>query len=113
MGTRREPERPRQLRRYAASPGPRPSGTVRPWETDGPAHRIRITRDPVAIVREIIEASDGVERSVVVMLAEDEGLTRATAGTTIDRLVREGSVRSARGPDGEEVYAWEPRARAR
>ncbi len=84
-------------------PDPRPVEEPRLWR------RVRLprgTRDPVAVLRRIIEPSDGVERSVVEMLAEEEGVGRALVAATLDRLRRDGSLRAERGPDGEEVLAW-------
>lgn len=43
---------------------------------------------------------------MVEQLAEDEGVDRATVQRTIARLRAEGAIRSERGADGEEVYAW-------
>lgn len=71
--------------------------------------RIRVTapgRDPAEVLRTIIEPCDGVERSVVEMLAEEEGIDRQTVGTTLERLRRTGALRAERGADGEEVLAW-------
>ncbi len=78
--------------------------------------RARSTRAPppepdaVAVLRGIIEPADGVDRSTVELLAEEEGVPLARARSTLDRLVAEGTVRSETGADGEEVLAWSTRA---
>ncbi len=66
--------------------------------------------DAVAVLRGIIEPADGVDRSTVELLAEEEGVPLARARSTLDRLVAEGTVRSETGADGEEVLAWSTRA---
>lgn len=95
------------------APGPSvvPATTRRAAEGDPVRlwRRIRVTapgRDPAAVLRTIIEECDGVERSVVEMLAEEEGIDRQTVGTTLERLRRTGALRAERGADGEEVLAW-------
>jgi hypothetical protein len=62
--------------------------------------------DPVAVLREVIEASDGVDRGLVEMLAEERGLPLEVVRSTLERLKADGSVRAGRGSDGEEVLAW-------
>ncbi len=64
--------------------------------------------DPVAVLREVIEASDGVDRGLVEMLAQERGVPLETVRSTLERLKADGSVRSGRGSDGEEVLAWSP-----
>ncbi len=67
--------------------------------------------DPVAVLREAIEPSDGVDRGLVEMLAEERGLSREVVQATLERLKVAGTVRSGRGADGEEVLAWSEPAR--
>ncbi len=43
---------------------------------------------------------------MVELLAEEEGVDRATVRATLERLCRDGMLRAERGPDGEEAYAW-------
>lgn len=62
--------------------------------------------DPVAVLREVIEPSDGVDRALVEMLAEERGLAPEVIGRTLERLKEEGTVRSDVGPDGEESLTW-------
>ena len=62
--------------------------------------------DPVTVLREVIEPSDGVDRGMVEMLAEEQGLSREVTRATLERLKAEGTVRSGPGNDGEEVLAW-------
>jgi hypothetical protein len=62
--------------------------------------------DPVAILREVIEPSDGVDRALVEMLAEERGLAPGVVHETLERLKADGKVRAGRGFDGEEVFAW-------
>ena len=62
--------------------------------------------DPVTVLREAIEPSDGVDRGLVEMLAEERGVPLELARATLQRLKAEGAVRSGRGSDGEEVLAW-------
>lgn len=62
--------------------------------------------DPVAILRETIEPSDGVDRGLVELLAEERGLSLEVVRATLERLKANGTVRAGRGSDGEEVLAW-------
>jgi len=62
--------------------------------------------DPVAVLREAIEPSDGVDRGLVELLAEERGVPLDVLRTTLERLKAEGTVRAGRGSDGEEVLAW-------
>jgi len=62
--------------------------------------------DPVAVLREVIEPSDGVDRAVVEMLAEERGLAPSVVHATLERLKENGTVRAGPGFDGEEVLAW-------
>ncbi len=62
--------------------------------------------DPVAVLREVIEPSDGVDRALVEMLAEERGLAPEVVRATLERLKADGTVRSGRGFDGEEALAW-------
>jgi hypothetical protein len=62
--------------------------------------------DPIAVLRETIEPSDGVDRGVVELLAEERGIPLEVVRTTLERLKADGTVRAGRGPDGEEVLAW-------
>ena len=62
--------------------------------------------DPVAVLREVIEPSDGVDRGLVEMLAEERGVALEVVRSTLERLKADGTVRSGRGSDGEEVLAW-------
>ena len=62
--------------------------------------------DPVAVLRETIEPSDGVDRGLVELLAEERGLSLEVVRATLERLKAEGTVRAGRGSDGEEVLAW-------
>jgi len=64
------------------------------------------TPDPVAVLREVIEPSDGVDRALVEMLAEERGLGPEVVRETLERLKADGRVRTGRGFDGEEVFAW-------
>lgn len=63
-------------------------------------------QDPVEVLRSIIAPSDGVDRSTVELLAEEQGFDLVTVTRTLERLRRDGSLRYERGPDGEEVLAW-------
>jgi hypothetical protein len=68
--------------------------------------------DPVAVLREAIEPSDGVDRGLVELLAEERGVPLEVVRATLERLKADGTVRAGRGSDGEEVLAWaEPPAR--
>lgn len=66
--------------------------------------------DPETVLREVIEPSDGVDRALVEMLAEERGLGPEVVRETLERLKAEGRVRTGRGFDGEEVFAWVERA---
>lgn len=63
--------------------------------------------DPVAVLREVIAPADGVDLGLVELLAEEQGVPREVVHTTLARLKAEGTVRSGRGADGEEVLAWD------
>jgi hypothetical protein len=63
--------------------------------------------DPVATLRSIIEPADGADRATVELLAEEAGVPAATAKSTLDRLIANGSVASESDPDGSEVLSWE------
>ena len=65
--------------------------------------------DPVAVLRQIIEPADGIDRATVELLAEESGVSLPIVRATLGRLVAEGRLRSETGSDGEEVYAWSPR----
>lgn len=77
-------------------------GWLLPRRTPSPAPR----PDPVPIVRSIIAACDGVDRSTVELLAEERGVDAASVSRTLERMRRDGSLRYERGTDGEEVLAW-------
>ncbi len=62
--------------------------------------------DPVPVLQRIIEPADGVDRTTVELLAEEEGVPLALVRSTIDRLIADGTLRSETGSDGEEVLAW-------
>lgn len=64
--------------------------------------------DAAATLRSILEPADGADRSVVELVAEEEGVPLDIARATLDRLIAEGRVLSERGNDGEEVLAWSP-----
>ncbi len=62
--------------------------------------------DPVAVLRELLEPSDGADRTTIELLAEETGIPLSTVRETIDRLVAEGTIRSDRSNDGEEALTW-------
>jgi len=62
--------------------------------------------DPISTLRAIIEPADGADRATVELLAEEQGVPFETVRAAIDRLVDDGTIRSERGSDGEEVLAW-------
>lgn len=62
--------------------------------------------DPVEVLRDVIEPSDGVDRGMVELLAEERGVPLEAVRATLERLKADGTVRSGRGSDGEEVLAW-------
>jgi hypothetical protein len=63
--------------------------------------------DPREVLQRIIAPADGADRATVELLAEEAGIPLETARTTLDRLVREGAVRSEVDADGTEVVSWE------
>ncbi len=71
----------------------------------------RATIDPVAVLRQIIAPADGADRATVELLAEEAGVPLLEARASLDRLVRDGTVRSEVDADGTEVLAWELDAR--
>ncbi len=67
--------------------------------------------DPVAVLRRIIEPSDGADRGTVELLAEEAGIPLEDVRATIDRLIADRTLRSETDPDGEDVLSWsDPRA---
>ncbi len=62
--------------------------------------------DPTSVLRSILAPADGAERTQVELLAEQEGVPLATARSTLDRLIADGSVRSETDGDGVEVLSW-------
>ncbi len=62
--------------------------------------------DAVAVLRDIIEPADGVDRSMVELLADEAGVPIEEAHATIDRLIADGTLRSQKDPDGGEILAW-------
>ncbi len=62
--------------------------------------------DAVATLKRIIDPADGADRAVVELVAEEDGIPLGVVRETLDRLIREGTVRAERGHDGEEVLAW-------
>ncbi len=68
--------------------------------------------DPVTALRAILEPSDGADRTLVELEAEEAGVPPAVARSTLDRLITSGAVRAERSPEGEEVLAWERRGAA-
>ena len=62
--------------------------------------------DAVAVLRDIIEPADGVDRSMVELLADEAGVPIEEAHATIDRLIADGTLRSQTDPDGGEILAW-------
>jgi hypothetical protein len=63
--------------------------------------------DPVEVLEGLIRPADGADRLTIEMLAEEEGVPLEMVRTTIDRLIREGRIRSESEPGGGEVLAWE------
>ncbi|MGA9839303.1 MAG: hypothetical protein WBS16_02550 [Thermoplasmata archaeon] len=61
--------------------------------------------DPVAVLREIIEPSDGADRATVELLAEEAGVPLEVVRSTIDRLIAAGTILSDAGGD-EEAISW-------
>lgn len=64
--------------------------------------------DPVAVLREVIQPSDGVDRALVEMLAEERGVEAGIVRATLERLKQQGLVLSEVGFDGEEALSWDP-----
>ncbi len=62
--------------------------------------------DPVAVLERIIAPADGADRATVELLAEEEGVPLETVRQSLDRLVREGRIRSETDPDGTEALSW-------
>ncbi len=62
--------------------------------------------DPVAVLREIIGPADGIDRGLVELLAAERGISAEQVAETLARLGRDGTIRSERGYNGEEVLAW-------
>jgi hypothetical protein len=77
------------------------------WLRRRPQQPETATPDPVSVLRGIIEPADGADRATVELLAEEGGLSLATARSTLDRLIADGCVRSEVDEDGSEVVAWE------
>ncbi len=108
----------------AAAPAPSPSSPIVPllggllmigllagaalaWRRRRRRAPERPAIDPVAVLRGIIAPADGADRATVELLAEEAGVPLLEARASLDRLVREGTVRSEVDADGTEVLAWE------
>ncbi len=63
--------------------------------------------DPGALLEGLLRPADGADRLTIELMAEEEGVPLETVRATLDRLIREGRVRSESDPDGGEVLAWE------
>jgi hypothetical protein len=63
--------------------------------------------DPEALLEGLLRPADGADRLTIELMAEEEGVSLETVRSTLDRLIREGRVRSESDPDGGEVLAWE------
>jgi hypothetical protein len=66
----------------------------------------RAPPDPVEVLREIIEPSDGADRATVELLAEEAGVALDLARATLDRLIADGTVLRETDPDGGEAVSW-------
>jgi hypothetical protein len=62
--------------------------------------------DPEAILERLLSPADGADRLTIELMAEEEGVPLETVRRTLDRLIRDGRVRSETDPDGGEVLAW-------
>ncbi len=71
---------------------------VRPPETAPP--------DAEAVLERLLRPADGADRLTIELMAEEEGVPLETVQETLDRLIREGRVRSETDPGGGEVLAW-------
>ncbi len=96
---------PRERAATVGSAGPRRS-RWRAWFLRERKPVLREARDPVAVIRGIIEPCDGIDRPTLELLADEEGLGRDLVDRTLARLRTDGTLRYERGPDGEEVFAW-------
>jgi hypothetical protein len=63
--------------------------------------------DAARVLEELLRPAEGADRLTIEMMAEEEGVPLETVQSTIDRLVREGRIRSESEPGGGEVLAWE------
>ena len=67
---------------------------------------IRSPPDPESVLERLLRPADGADRLTIELMAEEEGVPLEVVHETLDRLVREGRVRSEAEPDGGEVLAW-------
>jgi DNA-binding IscR family transcriptional regulator len=58
------------------------------------------------VLERLLRPADGADRLTIELMAEEEGVPLEVVHETLDRLVREGRVRSEAEPDGGEVLAW-------
>jgi hypothetical protein len=59
-----------------------------------------------AVLERLLRPADGADRLTIELMAEEEGVPLETVQGTLDRLIREGRVRSESDPVGGEVLAW-------
>ncbi|MFZ0891097.1 MAG: hypothetical protein WB778_08660 [Thermoplasmata archaeon] len=62
--------------------------------------------DASEVLRRLVTAGDGIERGSLELLAEDAGLALSQVRATIERLERDGVLRTELGIDGEELLTW-------
>jgi hypothetical protein len=65
------------------------------------------TPDPAQVLEGLLRPAEGADRLTIELMAEEEGIPLDTVQSTIDRLIREGRIRSESDPGGGEVLAWE------
>jgi hypothetical protein len=62
--------------------------------------------DAATVLERLLRPADGADRLTIELMAEEEGVPLETVQGTLDRLIREGRVRSESDPGGGEVLAW-------
>lgn len=75
------------------------------WRRRDPAQEGPLP-DPEELLERLLRPAEGADRLTIELMAEEEGVPLETVHETLDRLIREGRVRSESDPDGGEVLAW-------
>ncbi|MCI4350673.1 MAG: hypothetical protein L3K15_04085 [Thermoplasmata archaeon] len=57
-------------------------------------------------VRRYLQESEGLDRTTLYFLAEDDGISETATDDALRRWMRSGRIRTGPGPDEEELFTW-------